>query len=100
MLDRKPDSEMSGVIIRKRLAKLRNAALPGVEGLAGGKRVHRRPADEIGRRQIALAHPERQQTLAATGVIDDFDDPAFGRRYCARAKAADDRHAYLRFPPS
>ena len=100
MLDRKPDAEMSGVIIRKRLAKLGNAALPGVEGLAGGKRIHRRPVDEIGRRQVAFTHPERQQAFAATGIVDDFNDPAFGRRQGARAEAAHDRHAYLRFSSS
>jgi hypothetical protein len=94
------DAEMSRVVIGQRLAKFRNAALIGVERLAGGKRVHRRPVDEIGARQIALADPERQEAFAATGIVDDFDDPAFWRRDGARAEAIHDRHASLRFSPS
>ncbi len=59
---RKVHAEMAAVVAGKRLAQFRNAALPGVEGLASGEASHRRGiGDEVGRRQVALARPERDQ---------------------------------------
>src|SRR3954469_11460423 len=100
MLNRKTDAEMSGVIIGERLAQLGDAALPSIKGFAGGERLHGGLIDEIGRGKIAFANPERQKAFTATGVIDDFDDPAFWRCDGARAEAAYNRHAYLQFTPS
>ena len=74
------------VIARERLAQFRNAALPGVEGLAGRKRARRGLADEGGRRQIALADPQRDQPVAPAAVIRDLDDAALRRALRARAR--------------
>ena len=70
---------MAPVIARQRLAQFGNAALPGVEGLAGSKAAHRGACDELRRRQVALACPERDQAGAAAAVVHDGFDAA-GRR--------------------
>ena len=50
--------------------------LVGVEGLAAIERGLGRLDDELRRRQVALADPERDQTLAAAPVIEHLDDAA------------------------
>ncbi len=96
MLGREFHAEMAGVITRQRGAQLGNAALPGVEGLAGQKRFARGTVDEIGARQIPLTGPERQEPLAAAGVVDDLDNAAFRGGKRARAKILHHRHGALR----
>ena len=67
------------VIAGERGAQLRDAALMGIEGLAGGQRLRRRIGDEVRRRQVAFADPERDQPLAPAAVVEHFDDAAFRR---------------------
>ena len=67
------------VIAGERRAQLRDAALMGVEGLAGGQRSRRRIGDEGRGRQVAFADPERDQALPAAAVIEHFDNAAFRR---------------------
>jgi hypothetical protein len=68
-----------------RIAQVRNAALSGVEGLAAVERGLGRFADEGGRRQVAFADPERDQTLPPATVVEHFDDAA--RRRVADRRA-------------
>ena len=67
------------VIAGERGAQLRNAALVGVEGLAGGERAGRCGSDEFRRRQVALADPQRDQPVAPAAVVEYFDNAAFRR---------------------
>ena len=76
------------VIARERLAQFGNAALPGVEGLAGRERARRRLADEGRRRQIALAGPQRDHAAAPAAVVHRLDDAALGRARAARRSAS------------
>ena len=73
-------AELALVIAGERGAKLGDAALIGVEGLAGSERaVRSRRQMNCGRRKIALACPERDQAGAAAAVVEDFDDARFRR---------------------
>ncbi len=55
------------------------SALGGVEGLAAVQRVDGGLGDEVGRRQVAFADPQRHQPLTAAPVVEHFDDAAFRR---------------------
>ncbi len=68
---------MTRVIASQRLPQLRDASLPGIEGLAVRNTSLSRSADEIGRRKIALADPKRNKPFAPAPVIGDRHDPAF-----------------------
>ncbi|MND92712.1 hypothetical protein D3C80_848820 [compost metagenome] len=79
---------MALVITHDCLAKLGNALRPRIEGLTRDKRIRRRLGDEIRRRQITLADPERHQVLASPGIGDDFANAA---ARCRRGAGADIR---------
>ena len=59
-------------------ARIRNAALMGMEDLAAREREPHRLGDEVGRRAVALADPERDQPLAVAAIVEDLDDAALG----------------------
>ena len=98
MLDRQIDGEMALIVAGKRLAKLGNAALPGVEGLAAEQSFACGAIDEVGCRQITFARPERQQTVTTTRIVDNLDDTAFRGGECAGAEAIQQGHGV--FTPS
>src|SRR5262249_4813970 len=81
--------------VRQRLAQLGDSPLPGVEGLPCGERAGRGVADERRRRNIALADPERDQTLPSAAVIRDLDDTALGRAARLRAQRREQRGALV-----
>src|SRR5207244_6781528 len=64
-------AKMPAVIAGERLSQLRNALLPGVEGLAIGEPSGGGIADERWRRQVALTGPKRDQAFAQPAVVDD-----------------------------
>src|SRR5207302_3899211 len=68
-----------GQILGDRLAQRRDAALEGVEGLAGAQGRRRRVADEGGGRQIALAEPERNDRGIAEPLGRDLADQRGGK---------------------
>jgi len=70
-------AEVPGVVACQRLPEVGDSPLPGVERLAAGQGLRRGIGDEGGCRQIALAGPERDQTLAQAAVVDDGDNAAF-----------------------
>ena len=58
-----------------RLAQLGQAEVVRIEGLALGDRARRGIADELRRRLVALAEPEREHVAAPEGRIGDLADP-------------------------
>ena len=64
------------VIVGQRLAQLRQATLPGVEGFASAERAAGGLADKRWRRQVAFAGPQRDQPVAAEAMIDCGEDAA------------------------
>jgi hypothetical protein len=69
--------------------KIGMAALRGVEGLARRQRADAGLRDILGRRQIALADPERHQALTAQSVVEHLDDAACRRASRFRAGGAE-----------
>ena len=67
------------VIARDGKAQLGNAALMGIEGLAGLEAAAGRFRDEGRRRQVALADPQGDQALAVAAIVEDLDDAGFRR---------------------
>ena len=86
------------MVIGQRLSQLRDAALPGVEGLAGKQRLRRGPGNEIRGLLIALAGPQRDQAGLEATVVDDGDDAAFGGLDGAAAETIELVHGKLRLP--
>ena len=68
----------------ERPAQGRDAALVCVEGLSRAQRLDGRLADEVRRRQVALADPERDQVRYLAPVVGELDDAAF--RNCGDAR--------------
>ncbi len=92
MLDRQINGEMALVVARQRLAQFRDAPLPGIKCLTTEQRFACCPVDEIRRRKIALACPERKKSVAATRIVDDLDDTSFRFGDLAGAKAVQQGH--------
>ena len=95
MLDRKVGVEMPLVIIGKGLAQFGDACLPRVEGLAIGKAVAGRVADKIGRGQITLACPQRNNTLLSPAMIHYGNDAAFWRNSSFMTQMLDKTHSIV-----
>ena len=77
----------------ERLAQLGEAEVVRIEGLAFGDRARRRVADELRRRFVALAEPEREHVAAAHRRVRDLanlrcgqlvDERSHGRDRCGR----------------
>jgi len=64
------------LIAGKRLAKFRNAALPGVEGFALQQAVDDWAAEALGRRNIAFARPQRNDAGLGEAIHGGLDDAA------------------------
>ena len=62
-----------------RVAQLGQAEVVRVEGLALGERAHRRIADELRRRLVALAEPEGEHVAAAQRGVGDLADLRSGQ---------------------
>ena len=88
-------SEQAARVPGDRLPQLGDAALPGVEGLAGGERTRRRIRDEGRGRPVPLADPERDQPLPPAPVIGDLHDPALGHAGGLRPDSGAVRHGYV-----
>ncbi len=82
------------MIMGQSLTQFRNTGLPGVECLAVDNALLGRVADEIRRRQVALAHPERNETFASASVIGNRHDTTFRRSGSFPTKIGDERHDF------
>ena len=91
---------MPGIVAGKRLPELRNALLPGVEGLAIGEPLGGGFRDEGRRRQVAFTGPERDHPLARAAVIDDGDNAAFRGGNGFGTQARDQGHKQVRLMSS
>ncbi len=93
-------AEMPDVIAGERLPQFGDAFLPGIEGLAAGQRPGSGIGDEGGRRQVALAGPERDHAVAVAAAVHDGDNAAFRRGTGLGAQILDQGHGWIRFSPS
>jgi hypothetical protein len=64
----------------ERRADFRNAEVVRVEGFTGGDRIHAGLADELRRRLVGLAHPERQDVAAPEPGVEQLADLRGGQR--------------------
>ena len=70
---------MLDMVFRERLAHFGDAALSSVKCLAFAECVHCSLRNEFGRRQIALANPQRYQPFTESCMVDNFNNSAFRR---------------------
>ena len=76
-------------IARNRGPQRRQTALMGIEGLAFCVGLCGSFADELRRRPVSLADPERDQPLPVAAIIEDIDNAAIGRCDGLRADAGE-----------
>jgi len=82
----------------ERLAQLGDAEVVRVEELAGGDRLGRGIADELGRRLVGLADPEAEDVLAAEALVVELADLGGGERLDRGARADWRKRGQSKFP--